>query len=74
MVDEDGGVLFEADGGLIAPEVAPGDFSVANQIFTLVGVQFPRPGVYKFLVDLGQLPTHETPFVVAQLPTEQSQL
>ena len=70
MVDEDGGVLFEAEGGMVAPPVPPGEFSVANQIFTLVGVQFARPGAYKFLVQVGELRTHETPFVVAHMPPD----
>ena len=68
LVDEDGGVLFEATGDLTPPAVAPGGFVSANQLFTLVGVQFPRPGTYKFTIDLGDLPVHETPLVVQELP------
>ncbi|CAN5261644.1 hypothetical protein BH20GEM2_BH20GEM2_18610 [soil metagenome] len=66
LVNDDGETLFEAHGELVAPDVAPGEFSVSNQIFTLVGVQFPQPGVYRFLVEVGDLEMHETPFVVAQ--------
>jgi len=66
LVDEDGGVLFEASGDMVAPEVQPGEFSTANQVFTLVGVQFPRAGTFKFVVNLGDLPPHETPFVVVE--------
>jgi hypothetical protein len=73
LVDEDGGVHFQAEGEIVAPEVPPGEFSVANQLFTLVGVQFAHPGVYKFLVHLGDLPAHETPFVVAALPADPQQ-
>lgn len=68
LVDEDGGVMFEASGEFVAPEVEPGEFSTANQVFNLVGVQFERPGNYKFLLHVGDLPPHETPFVVADAP------
>lgn len=66
LVDEDGNALFDAGGEMVGPEVPAGEFSTANQVFTLVGVQFDRPGVYRFLVDVGELRTHETPFVVSQ--------
>lgn len=66
LMDEDGGVLFEASGDMVAPQVQPGEFSTANQVFTLVGVQFPHPGSYKFVVNLGEIEPHETPFAVAQ--------
>ena len=66
LMDEDGGVLFEASGEIGAPKVPPGEWATANQIFTLVGVQFPRPGSYKFVVNVGDLPPHETPFTVVQ--------
>lgn len=70
LVDEDGGSLFEANGEIVAPVVEPGEFSVANQIFTLVGVQFGQPGTYKFLVGLGDDILHETPFVVSHVRQE----
>jgi hypothetical protein len=66
LMDEDGGVLFDANGELVGPQVEPGGFSTANQVFTLVGVQFPQAGTYKFVVNVGDLPPHETPFAVAQ--------
>jgi hypothetical protein len=66
LVDEDGGVLFDAGGELVPPPVQPGEFATANQIFTLVGVQFPRPGNYKFVVNVGDLPPHETPLVLVE--------
>lgn len=66
LVDEDGGVMFEATGEIVAPELAPGEFSSANQVFTLVGVQFAQPGVYKFIVRVGDLEPHETPFAVVR--------
>jgi hypothetical protein len=66
LMDEDGGVLFDASGEMVAPQVQPGEFSTANQVFTLVGVQFQKPGSYKFVIGLGELPPHETPFSVVQ--------
>ncbi len=66
LMDEDGGVTFEANGEIVAPDVSPGEFATANQVFTLVGVQFPRPGNYKFVVNVGDLPPHETPFALVQ--------
>ena len=68
LVDEDGQVLFEAGGELVPPAVAPGDFASANQIFTLVGTGFPRPGSYKFVLNVGDLPAHETPLNVLEAP------
>lgn len=64
LMDEDGGVMFDASGEIVAPDVGPGDFATANQVFTLVGVQFQQPGNYKFVVNVGDLSTHETPFAV----------
>jgi hypothetical protein len=66
LMDEDGGVLFDASGEMVAPPVQPGEFSTANQVFTLVGVQFERPGSYKFVINVGDLPTSETLFAVVQ--------
>jgi hypothetical protein len=66
LVDEDGQVLFEAGGDIVAPAVAPGEFASAHQLFTLVGVRFEKPGTYKFVVNLGNLPPHETPIAVVQ--------
>lgn len=64
MEDEDGTVLFQAEGELMAPSVPAGEFSTANQIFALVGVQFPTPGVYRFLVRVGDGARAEAPFLV----------
>jgi hypothetical protein len=66
LMDEDGAALFEASGDIVAPQVAPGEYVTANQVFTLVGTQFPRPGSYKFVVHLGELPPHETPLTLVQ--------
>lgn len=68
LMDEDGGTLFDAAGELVAPPLAPGEFITANQIFSLVGVRFPHPGHYKFVLNVGQLGTHETPLRVMQAP------
>ena len=68
LVDEDGGVLFEAGGEIVGPPLGPGEFLTANQIFTLVGIGFPRPGTYKFVVSVGGLELHETPLVLVHVP------
>jgi hypothetical protein len=64
MVDEDGAPLFEAAGEMMAPHVAPGEYSTANQLFALVGLQFPRAGMYRFVVRVGETAPHETPLLV----------
>jgi len=64
LVDEDEQPLFEAAGEMMAPIVPPGEFSTANQVFALVGVQFPRPGIYRFIVSVGETDPLETPFLV----------
>lgn len=68
LMDEDGGILFEASGEIGAPQVKPGEFMTANQIFTLVGTRFPQAGSYKFVVNLGDEEPHETPFMVVAHP------
>lgn len=70
LVDEDGGMLFDAAGEINPPIVPPGEFSTANQVFTLVGLTFPRPGVYTFQVTIAGLAPHETAFVVSAAPKE----
>lgn len=64
LLDDRGEALFDATGDLAPPVVPAGEFSTANQIFALVGVQFPRPGAYRFTVDVGDVVTHETRFLV----------
>jgi hypothetical protein len=64
LEDEDGTALFQAEGEMMAPPVPPGEFTTANQIFGMVGVQFPRPGTYRFVVSVGDNARHETPFLV----------
>jgi hypothetical protein len=70
LVDEDANVLFDASGEITPPVVPPGEFSTANQVFTLVGLQFPRPGIYRFEVLVGGLEPHSTPFVVSAPPQD----
>ena len=65
LVNEDGDVLFEAAGEINPPVVPPGEFSTANQVFTLVGMTFPAPGVYRFVVIVQGLEPHETHFAVS---------
>lgn len=69
LMDEDGETLFEATGELGAPRVGPGEFLSSNQVFALVGTRFPRAGSYKFVVNVGDLPPHETPLTVVQART-----
>lgn len=64
LMDEDGGTLFDAGGELQAPEVQPGEMASAYQMFNLVGIRFPKPGTYKFVVNLGEDLPHETPLFV----------
>jgi hypothetical protein len=66
LIDEDGAVLFDAGGEIGAPEVRPGDLATAYQLFALAGVRFVKPGQYKFVVNLAELPPHETPLQVSQ--------
>ncbi len=70
LVDADGGKMFEAKGELTAPRVPPGEFATANQVFTLVGVRFPAPGSYKFVLNVGKLEPHELPFAVTAAKQE----
>ncbi len=64
MVDEQGTPMFEAAGEMMVPPVPPGEYSTANQLFSIVGLQFPRAGVYRFVVRVGDTPAHETPLLV----------
>ena len=74
LMDEDGGTLFEAAGELVAPTLAPGEFITANQVFSLVGVRFARPGHYKFVLNVGGLPPHETPLRVIQAKVGEAEM
>jgi len=65
LLDDLDTVMFEAAGEINPPIVPPGEFSTANQVFTLVGMQFARAGVYRFEVTIGELEPHVTPFVVS---------
>ena len=70
LVDEDGAVMFDASGEINPPLVPPGEFSTANQVFTLVGMTFPHAGQYRFEVRIGTLEPHVTPFMVATAPRD----
>ncbi|HEX9937486.1 MAG TPA: hypothetical protein VGB15_10195, partial [Longimicrobium sp.] len=65
-------LLFEATGDISPPIVPPGEFSTANQVFTMVGMAFPRPGVYRFVVNIQGLEPHETHFVVSNAVPDSS--
>lgn len=68
MQDDAGEVMFEATGDITPPLVPPGEFTTANQVFVLAGVQFPHPGRYRFVVELGEMEPHETAFLVQSPP------
>ena len=72
LEDEDGQAIFQAEGEMMAPPVPPGEFTTANQIFSLVGVQLPSPGLYRFVVRLGDSARHETPFLVQHTARDNS--
>ena len=74
LVDEDGAVMFDASGEINPPMLPPGEFSTANQVFTLVGMQFARAGVYRFEVVIGELEPHVTPFAVSAHVQQSSSL
>lgn len=74
MEDEDDNILFEATGDINPPVVPPGEFSTANQVFTLVGMTFPRPGLYRFVVNIQGLEPHDTQFVVSSAAATDSSL
>ena len=63
LLDEANNPRFEANGEIGAPIIAPGDFATANQVFGLVGLQFEREGLYRFVVNIAGT-EHETPFLV----------
>ena len=64
LLDQDGEAMFEAVGEITAPAIPLGEFATANQVFAMVGVQFPTEGLYRFAVSLGEAEVHETPFLV----------
>jgi len=64
LMAQDGEVMFEAVGEITAPGIPIGEFATANQVFAMVGVQFPREGMYRFTVSIGGGDVHETPFLV----------
>jgi hypothetical protein len=74
LLDDVDTVMFEAAGEINPPIVPPGEFSTANQVFTLVGMQFARAGVYRFEVVIGELEPHVTPFVVSAHVQQSSSL
>jgi len=53
LADAEGQVLFEAVGEITGAPIAPGDLATLNQVFSLVGVEFPREGLHRFTVAIG---------------------
>ena len=72
LLDPDGAVLFQAAGEMIAPRVSAGEFTTSNQVFTLVGLQFPRAGLYRFVITIADTEPHETPFLVQSTASDPS--
>ncbi len=64
LLDQNGEPMFEAVGEIMAPAVPPGEFATANQVFSMVGVQFPTEGLYRFSVTIGGGEPYETQFLV----------
>jgi hypothetical protein len=63
--DEDGHILFQVEGEVRIPSIAPGEMGVANQIITLKQIPFARGGTYTFSLGLDGH-SHDVPFQVAQ--------
>ena len=72
LLDPDGAVLFQAAGEMMAPRVPAGEFTTSNQVFTLVGLQFPRAGLYRFVITIADTEPHETPFLVQSTASDPS--
>jgi hypothetical protein len=68
LVDEAGDPLFEAAGEMMIPHLPPAEVFSANQVFSLVGIQFPRPGTYRFVIAIGDAAPHETTLMVSGPP------
>lgn len=75
LLDEDGGVILNAEAHAEVPRIPPGEHATVNQIIALNQVRFPRPGAYKFEVlvrDADEpggeaMVRHETPFKVVKV-------
>lgn len=72
LVDEEENDLWGTEGEIAPPAVAAGEVATANQIVALVGVRFPAPGRYRFVVEVGDLPPHETPLLVQETARDPS--
>jgi hypothetical protein len=65
LVDGVGEVLFEAAGEMVVPRLPPGETFSANQVFSLVGIQFPRADTYRFVVQIAGETASETALIVS---------
>jgi len=70
LADADGETMFEAVGEITGPPVPPGEIAAINQVFSLVGVEFPREGLYRFTVSLGAAEQSGVDFLVQGAPAE----
>ena len=71
LVDESGTIHFEPPPVEVNPPILPpGEFTSANQVFTLLGMTFPHPGIYRFVVSVAGVDVNETPFIVSLVRPE----
>lgn len=66
LEDIDAQKLFTAQGEVEVPKIGPGEFQSTNRVFSLVGIEFPKPGEYKFVVHVAD-ERHETRFTVIEV-------
>lgn len=52
LIDMDGNELFSTGGTIEVGRIKPGQFGHTNQVFNIRGVQFERPGRYRFRVEV----------------------
>lgn len=65
LIDMDGNELFDANGEVQIGRIEPGGFQSVNMIFNVQSAQFPRPGRYRFRIELeGEGEPHDTVFQV----------
>lgn len=57
LEDQDGVRLVDAAGEITVGKIPPGEEGAHNMILNLVGLRFPRPGKYLFVI--GQTPAQE---------------
>jgi hypothetical protein len=66
LQDPDGKELAHMKAMVQVSAVAPGDFATINQIYRLVNVGFPKPGRYRFSVQIGDEEEVRVPLTMVQ--------